>query len=58
MITDVQIVTMFNKPSDVSMKEIFADQPGDAEESHEKYVIPSKNLFLKKGKQNDQTEKI
>lgn len=48
MITDVQIVTMFNKPSDVSMKEIFADQPGDAEESHEKYVIPSKNLFLKK----------
>lgn len=36
MITDVQIVTIFNKPSDVSMKEIFADQPGDAEESHEK----------------------
>lgn len=36
MITDVQIVTMFNKPIDVSMKEIFADQTGDAEESHEK----------------------
>ena len=45
VITDVQIVTMFNKPGDVSMKEIFADQPSDVEESHEKYVIPSKIYF-------------